>query len=227
MKEKIGQQEESSTAINKEMALEKMELQRNSKKGMLHHRQSEQKKIILIRHGKPILQPQPPLSSADFGKWLSKYNEASIDENVSPNTTTRQIVESSEIIISSNLKRSIESAKILGITKKHIVDKTFEEVGMPYNSWVFPKMPPTLWIILNRTLWFLGYSKNCESYQDAKSRSIECAQKLQEIVKENHSIALIGHGFMNRFIGKQLLNAGWLGSKRPQSGYWKASIYLK
>ena len=184
-------------------------------------------KIILIRHGKPVSQPQPPLSSADFGKWLSKYNEASIDENVLPNIATRQIVESSEIIISSNLKRSIESVKELGITKKHIVDKIFDEVGMPYNSWVFPKMSPTLWIILNRTLWFLGYSKNCESYQDAKSRSIECAQKLQKIVKENQSVALIGHGFINRFIGKQLLYAGWRGSKWQQSGYWKANIYLK
>ena len=183
--------------------------------------------IILIRHGKPQELPQTTLSPNDFGKWLMKYKKVGIDKKYPPNTTTKQCVKSSKVMISSDLQRSIESAKILGKTKKHIVDKNFREVEMPFSSWVFPKFSPTIWLILNRILWFLGYSKKCESYKNAKSRSIECAQKLQTLAKENQSIVLIGHCFMNRFIGKQLLHAGWLSSKRQQSGYWGVSICTK
>lgn len=191
------------------------------------HSQAEQMKIILIRHGRPTAVPKTLLSPLGFGHWLMDYKKVGIDKSSSPDKKTKGSVESSKLILCSDLTRSIESAKILGKSKQYIIDKSYQEVEMPFHSWVFPKLSPTIWVILNRTLWFLGYSKNCESYSNAKSRSIECAQKLQKLAKKNQSIVLVGHGFMNRFIGRQLLKAGWLGPKRQQSDHWGVNIYLK
>jgi len=41
----------------------------------------------------------------------------------------------------------------------------------------------------------------------------------------NGPVLLMGHGVMNRLIGKELISLGWKVFRRQGNGYWNARIY--
>lgn len=72
-----------------------------------------------------------------------------------------------------------------------------------------------VWIVLVRVLWVLGFSRNGESLRNAKKRANHAAARLVELAEEHQQILLVGHGFINYFIAKELRKRGWSGPSRP------------
>ncbi|WP_223855443.1 histidine phosphatase family protein [Pseudomonas oryzihabitans] len=70
-------------------------------------------------------------------------------------------------------------------------------------------------------------AKDSESYVQAKQRSRQAADKLAALAGGPDSILLLGHGFMNRLIARQLLRQGWLEVSKTGSGYWGFAVYEK
>ena len=75
------------------------------------------------------------------------------------------------------------------------------------------------WVYLSRFLWMLGYEGPFESFKEAKERAEIAADKLIEIAQSQDKIVLFGHGFMNRYIRKSLINKGWLLNEKSNA-YW-------
>jgi hypothetical protein len=71
----------------------------------------------------------------------------------------------------------------------------------------------------------LGFSRNGESLLNARDRAREAAAKLVQLAEEHHAVLLVGHGFINHFIAKELRSRGWLGPKKPGSGFWDYGVY--
>ncbi|MFB3164549.1 hypothetical protein ABLO26_24620 [Neobacillus sp. 179-J 1A1 HS] len=67
--------------------------------------------------------------------------------------------------------------------------------------------------VILRCLWFIGYSSGCESLKDAKIRAEEASKFLVNCAMEHHHVVLVGHGFFNMLIGKELKRMGWNGKK--------------
>jgi broad specificity phosphatase PhoE len=79
-----------------------------------------------------------------------------------------------------------------------------------------PRFSPFTWAFFLRIAWLCGFSGGVESAR-AKVRANTAAQRLQLIANEG-PVLLLGHGFMNRLIAKQLESAGGFAEKAAVRG---------
>ena len=157
------------------------------------------KNIILLRHAKVAIKNKI-IYANELKDYIKQYNEANIikDSNFKINTTNHK----NHILICSTLKRSIQTSQLFD-QKLDFSNNLFNEAQLPYTNKKLFKLPINIWLIIFRTLWFLSYNKNSQSYSQTKKRAKEAANILIKKSKEN-DIVLIGHGIMNILIKKEL-----------------------
>ncbi len=182
-------------------------------------------RVILMRHGKPSLPPQKSVTSQEFKNWIDAYNAAEICENLKPTPKSVEIAKSCSAVVCSNLKRSLNSACILGVNEVSSIEHKLREMEIPSGNITNLKMKPEYWAVLFRVLWFFGYSKNSESFKEAKLRAAHAASLLESTAKENGSVLFVGHGMLNRYIAKYLVENGWLVRKKVGSNYWEFGVF--
>ena len=181
-------------------------------------------RVILMRHGKPLLPPQKSVSSVEFKNWIEAYNFAELCENLNPELESIEIAKSCNVVLCSDLKRSLNSARILGVSEVSSIEHKLREMEMPWGKITNLKMKPEYWAVLFRILWFFGYSKNSESFKEAKLRAAHAASLLESTATENGSVLFVGHGMLNRYIAKYLVENGWLVRKKVGSNYWEFGV---
>ena len=64
------------------------------------------KQIVLFRHGKVVIENNKKISAFEFKDWIKKYNNCDIVFDKTA-LKDKEIVDNVDIIICSNLKRSI------------------------------------------------------------------------------------------------------------------------
>ena len=181
--------------------------------------------ITLLRHGKPVNLSLKRISASSFYEWVQKYNTSGLCSTSKPTTQALGCARDSKAIVCSELPRSIESAKVLNsgsIISSNIV---FNEAGLPVASWNTLKLSPKIWALIFRVFWLLGYSKNSESFKEAKERAIKAVNKLTELAHEHESVLFVGHGIYNRILANELRKSGWSGPKNPGTKHWSIGVY--
>ncbi|WP_246320698.1 hypothetical protein [Paenibacillus germinis] len=99
------------------------------------------------------------------------------------------------------------------------------ELSVPSKEFWGLKLSPSIWTVILRSLWLSGYSRQCESLSNAKQRAKEASILLVNCAKEQESVALVGHGFFNLLIAKELQKKGWKGKKKTSSKHWNCTTY--
>lgn len=178
--------------------------------------------IILLRHGKPKVELSGYLSTKQFKQLASDYAKSSINDAPIEKLKTRF---NNHYVICSDLLRSIDSAKKLNLNNINISDALYRETDIPHFDRFFFKLPATLWLILLRILWLFGFSQNGESFSQAKARSKQAAENLIMLAQKNKKVIVVGHGLMNRLIGKKLEKKDWRSSERVGKRYWEYRSY--
>jgi hypothetical protein len=181
--------------------------------------------IVLLRHGKPDVPEYRKLRAEELHQWITSYNSAGIIPEHVPSKDAIEIANTCNLVVCSDLPRSMESAKLLRIKEINVIQSVFREMGLPFGRFPFLKMYPNKWAALFRVLWFFGYSSNSESLKEAKIRAVVGSNFLKETATKNGSVLLVGHGFMNKFIAKELLSSGWKGPEYPGRKYWEFGVY--
>jgi len=172
--------------------------------------------IILIRHGKPTAANNPIVDACGYKNWVKRYNFSYVAENSRPANLNTQY--KSFYIVSSDLKRAIHSANIYVNKMPEVIDKLYREMDIP--SYMLPlKLKAWNWLYLSRLLWMLGVKGSFESFIEAKQRADNAALKLIDTAKCQDKVVLFGHGFMNRYIRKSLIEKGWM-LKCKSNAYW-------
>ena len=183
--------------------------------------------ISLIRHGKSQLTENDKLTGLEFKKWVEKYDYLGVfEESIYPSATLEKVA-TANIVITSDLERAVESARLLNPVTKIISDPLFRETELPSNSsqLLNVKLKPSIWVIVLRILWFSGYSYECESYNQAKIRANKASQQLIDYANEYKSVVLVGHGFLNMLIAKELQKKGWKGTRKRDAKHWKCMTF--
>jgi len=186
-----------------------------------------------MRHGQPDINMKNAINAInainarDFNKWIKAYNNSGINLSKTPGEKLSKVVTDCNTIVCSDHRRSIQSAEYLALNKNIQINPLFREAGLPFANWKGPKFSPRIWSITFRLLWFLGYKSHSESYSQAVERSVNACKMLQQLAAWSAPVLLIGHGFMNRFIARQLRFSGWSGPKNPGRNYWSYAIYEK
>lgn len=180
--------------------------------------------IILVRHGKPVLPSLKNITASDFTHWITEYNQAGLCASSTPSHALLKQVADSKLVISSTLKRSIESAQALQASH-HLSDPLFNEADLPVSNGAFLKLSPKYWAIYFRIAWLFGYSTNIESYRDTKARAFHAVNRLVELAHIHKKVLLVGHGVYNQMLANELRKHGWSGPKRPAAKHWSYAIY--
>ncbi|NMM25944.1 MAG: histidine phosphatase family protein [Glaciimonas sp.] len=181
--------------------------------------------IVLLRHGMPEIDNERRLSAVEFGRWVLAYNEAGINVKCMPSQDAMEQAKKCAFVVCSNLPRSSESAKALGLKGIDACESMFRELDMPQGNWRFPRLSPAIWAVVFRLIWIVGYSKNAESFREAKKRAHSCAQRLTELASEHDKVLFVGHGLLNWFVSRQLKSMGWAGPQKAPRKYWEYGVY--
>lgn len=183
--------------------------------------------ISLIRHGRSLWTEDKPLTSREFKNWIQKYDDNGVFEEKTYPSETLNIVANTKVIITSDLIRSIKSAEFLNpdITSKQ--DPLFRETELPTPLTILfgLRLKPSIWAVILRCLWFAGYSSNCESLNKAKIRAEKASNLLKRYAQEHTQIVLVGHGFFNLLIAKELKKTGWKANKKTSSKHWHITTF--
>lgn len=157
--------------------------------------------IILYRHGEPTVSGEEKISGCDFPQWVQRYNEAGIRKN--------KIAGGKEAVVyTSNLLRSKETGRLIG--KKTVANSLIREAQIPLIRFPAIRLKAKLWLFIARSLWLFGLKTRCESLTEAKIRVKQAVAYFEAQVSKNNRIVIVGHGFINRMIKKELLKRGWL-----------------
>ncbi len=100
----------------------------------------------------------------------------------------------------------------------------FSEAGLPFALWKAPWLPAEAWAAIFRLLWLFGYARGSDSLQTTRRRARAAAERLVALAARG-PVLLVGHGIMNRLIGKELQALGWLARNRQGSRYWSMGVY--
>lgn len=184
--------------------------------------------ITLIRHGKSTWDDNRRVNYQGFKNWINQYDEHGIFEEKKPYPfVTLKKIESAAIILSSDLKRSIDSATVLKPGFNGPSLQIFREIEFPGVPEMVEriKLHPSTWAVILRVSWFAGYSKECESYKEANQRAGQAAELLIEYAEQYSSVVLVGHGFFNFLVAKRLQQKEWIGPSNSSFKHWEATTY--
>ncbi len=182
-------------------------------------------KIVLLRHGKSGLLPWSWIYAQDLGNWICAYNSAGIRDAFPPPAAVNA-ARACNVLVTSDLLRSVESGRALGCGAPLLSNGQFREAELPFTSRALLKMPPAVWAITFRFLWSFGFSTNGETILAFQKRAKNAALELISLARSHGSVLLVGHGLINRYIARELLAAGWRGPRRTKIRYWGFTEYI-
>ena len=107
--------------------------------------------IILYRHAEPIVSGNEIISGQGFSLWVQKYNDSGIFANECP-------YEKEDVVYTSDLKRSLETGKLIG---NHVIrDSLFREAEVPLIRFPSMRLKAKMWLTISRSFWLLGREQN-------------------------------------------------------------------
>ncbi len=180
-------------------------------------------KIILMRHGKPDFDFSRRVKATDFAHIIYEYDTAGIVDQ--PPTQAMELAQQCNAVVVSDLIRSGLSAHALKLENIVLTSDLFKEASLPYPSKGNLKFSISIWAVLLRVAWRLGYSQNGESFKAASNRAKEAAGVLMQLAEEHGSVLLVGHGVMNRLLAKALRKHSWQTEISPSSKHWAFGVY--
>ncbi|HEY0720425.1 MAG TPA: histidine phosphatase family protein, partial [Gammaproteobacteria bacterium] len=165
------------------------------------------------------------LTAAELAKWIADYNDAALDRAHPPPTAAIQHAAEGAFVVCSTLRRSRESAHLLGVANIDACEAAFRELELPHACWRVVRLPVLTWAVLFRFMWLLGFSANGESVKAARERARYCAEQLAAWAEVHGTVLFVGHGSLNWFIARHLRRMGWSGLNRSPRNYWEFADY--
>ena len=184
------------------------------------------KQITLIRHAKVDIDNSHKINASSLSSWIEEYDSAPIHTESLPSCETIKHVQCSDVVLTSTLKRAIDSANVLG---GEVVEqnKLFNEAAIPEVSIPYLKLKPKSWLVVLRLMLFLGLGKKDTSLKASKVQAKEAVKILLEYVTKHNHVVLVGHGGMNWLLGKELVKEGWVLEGKVSHENWGATVLHK
>ncbi len=181
------------------------------------------KQIILIRHAKVDSDHSEKIDSSSLKDWVALYDTANIHADSFPSEETIDMVKNADLILTSSLRRTIDSAKVLGIDI-YESNAVFDEALIPEVNIPFLKLKPKSWLVILRVMLLLGLGKKDTSLKASKQQAKDANKRLLALSTEYDSVVLIGHGGMNWLIRKELMKEGWSLEPNASNKNWGMTV---
>lgn len=166
--------------------------------------------IILIRHATPIIDYDVCRYKIAHDR-MNSYNsteEIKYDEIDPLLNEIRALVpvNNNVVVFTSVLPRAMNTAHYIfdssGVSI--ISNPIFSEFDLDILKIPIIRLATKSWLFISRVAWFFGMKRRSSSFGDEKKRAKIASKILREHHKEYTTVVLVGHAFMNKFIGRQL-----------------------
>lgn len=165
--------------------------------------------IILVRHGKPALSRKVRLTWQGYREWWKQYDLGGLQAEQKIPKKVKKIAGTADIVISSPLRRAVESAALLtGAAPDKILD-TLVEAALPSPHLGPLKFRPKTWGTWSRIVWYVGYAGGMENHSDARIRVEGVCDALAGEAEGGKIVLVTAHGWINRMIKGSLMKRGW------------------
>ena len=170
-------------------------------------------KVGLVRHFKVIESHKYLLTSDEFNRWIKHYDEAKIEYN----DVTDLNKDEWDICYTSNLYRAIKTAEYV-FAGEIMKTNLLKEIPIAPFTKHRIYLPHYLWLLLGRLLYLVNHKSQPEKLTETRDRVRKLVRNLMNAGEKN--ILIISHGFLMRYIIKELYALGYKGSnfKRPENG---------
>ena len=184
------------------------------------------KQITLIRHAKVDIDNSKKINSLLLKTWIDAYDTAPIHTESLPSKETVALVQNANVVLTSTLRRAIDSAKVLGVEVDE-KNELFNEADIPEVNMPYVKLKPKSWLVILRLMLLFGLGKKDASLKASKKQAMLAVEHLLSLSEEHENIVLVGHGGMNWLIGKALVKKGWELEGKMSHENWGATILKK
>jgi broad specificity phosphatase PhoE len=182
------------------------------------------REITLIRHGRPTVSLGEWIEGEQLRNFVLRYDQAGLCETSHPSAQAKHRVQTAQVILTSDFRRTIESAERLGAKDLFQVDPLFREVDCWWNVASSLQLPSLCWIAYVRLCWPYRHHGAPEPPKVAQGRAADAAQRLITQT-DRGNVVLVGHGGMNTLIAQALRRLGWSGPKQPSLAHWGYTVY--
>lgn len=183
--------------------------------------------IFLIRHGEPDLDKQSRRSYKGMRQYIYDYDTVKVKSfSVSPvNFDPTKL----DTIYASSLQRAKDTAhKIFSKDYTIVTDSLFREFEREVVPLPLLRLKPKAWGIWSHFFWITGIqSQKVEGFRQAKHRAQTISEFLEGKANDQQYAVLVSHGFLNRYLKKQLINSGWQLSFDGGHGYLSVQVLSK
>ena len=184
------------------------------------NKSSQKDVLIIVRHGEPALSRDKRLNWRGFKYWWMLYDEGGLKQGQEAPKIIKRLAKQSDLIISSTLRRAIETANL---AKKGAPDKLSDllvEAPLPPPNLGYFRFTPRVWGVLARISWLLGFSGGGESFRQARKRADKAAELLSQEAKGGKFIMVTAHGWFNRMIRRGLYKRGFVCTEDHGDLHW-------
>jgi len=181
------------------------------------------KQIILIRHAQVNIDNSQKIDAHSLREWVETYDTAPIHHKSLPSKETISLVQSADVVVTSTLSRTSDSAKVLGV-KVYEQNRLFNEADIPNVNIPYVKFKPKTWLVILRLMLLLGLGKKDVSLKTSKAQAKKAAKRLINLSEEYDKVVLVGHGGMNWLIRQVLVKEGCVLEGKGSHENWGATV---
>lgn len=162
--------------------------------------------IHLIRHG--------PSAHVNDGRWFlgrdsHRYDDAYDAAGIRDDTPPPGIVDLAQnagALLSSDLRRAIESARRLAPDREPRIVPALRELRLESPHWVPAPLPIQVWDALNHLRWTMRMAFDIE--HPTTRQAAQAADVLLEAAAHTRSVVAVTHGGIRRLITAELQRRG-------------------
>src|SRR4051812_12444798 len=189
----------------------------------------ERLQIVLARPRRPDLPAglERAIFGHEIGRWYRRYDESGIVHGVEPPAGLRAAAAAAGCVIASDSRRALETAASLGLTQNVRVESALREVGFPESLALPVRLTPGAWVLIARAMQMLRCCECEEPVPATRARAVIATDTLSQLAKDHGTLIVVGHGWFNRFVARELRQRGWRGPRWPPTGYWSTATYRR
>jgi broad specificity phosphatase PhoE len=185
------------------------------------------RKITLVRHGRSAHVHTGWVDLEGFLRWRQMYEAAGIDAGDAPPVALREVSAAAGLIVASDIRRAVESARLLAPDARIEVSPLFRELALVPPRVGGLRMPMVGWALAYGVRMLVHKAGHVTPAEEERAR--EAVRWLEERVAEHGSVVVVTHASFRWLLAKTLRAEGWRGDlpRRRRSAHWSAWEFVR
>lgn len=178
------------------------------KKPHLEPTASADRQLLLVRHGRSAHVQRGWLDADGFRAWRIAYEAAGIRAAESPPGELVAAAASASLVVSSDVRRALESAHLLA-PGRISTSALLRELELPARGLVNIRMPLLGWALAVGTRNAIHTIRSTFPSQPDRDRIVAAAAWLEDLFDGNTRVVAVTHATFRKLLARQLVLRGW------------------